>query len=117
VVIDHDLMVNYHGIANNGYGAALYSNAAGVNVTINPGRTVTMAKWASICNSSAPLTNSGATTLKLNVNGTLDFLPGAPSGHSGPQQTFPSNSGFMCFNTSGTRVDTFNVGTTGLINC
>lgn len=117
VVIDHDIMINYHGIANNGYGAALYSNAVGVNVTINPGMTVTMAKWASICNSSAPLTNSGATTLKLNVNGTLDFLPGAPTGHSGPQQTFPSNSGFMCFNTTGTRIDTLNVGTTGLINC
>ena len=117
VVIDHDITVHFHGVANNGYGAALYSNAAGVNVTVNAGRTLTMAKWASICNSSAPLTNSGSTSLKLNVNGTLNFLPGAPIGHSGPQQTFPSNSGFLCLNTTATKADTLNIGSTGIINC
>lgn len=117
VVIDHDLTVHYHGTSNNGYGAALYSNAFGVNVTINAGRTVTMAKWASICNSTAPLTNSGATSLKLNVNGVLNFLPGAPIGHSGAQQTFPSNSGFLCFNTTATRADTLSIGAAGVINC
>lgn len=117
VVIDHDITVHFHGIANNGYGAALYSNSAGVNVTLNAGRTLTMAKWASICNTTAPLTNSGSTTLKLNINGTLNFLPGAPIGHSGPQQTFPSNSGFLCLNTTSTRIDTLNIGATGVINC
>lgn len=117
VVIDHDITIHYHGIANNGYGAALYSNNNGVSVTINAGRTVTMAKWASICNSNAPLTNSTGTTFKLNVNGVLDFLPGAPIGHSGPQQTFPSNSGFLCLNTASTRADTLNIGAAGVINC
>ena len=116
VVIDHDITVHFHGASNNGYGAALYANATGVNVTINAGRTLTMAKWASICNSSAPLTNSGSTSLKLNVNGVLSFLPGAPIGHSGAQQTFPSNSGFLCLNTTSTKADTLNIGATGMVN-
>lgn len=117
VVIDHDITVHFHGASNNGYGAALYANATGVNVTINAGRTLTMAKWASICNSSGPLANSGSTSLKLNVNGVLNFLPGAPIGHSGAQQTFPSNSGFLCLNTTSTKADTLNIGATGMINC
>lgn len=117
VVIDHDITVHFHGASNNGYGAALYANATGVNVTINAGRTLTMAKWASICNSSAPLTNSGSTSLKLNVNGVLNFLAGAPISHSGPQQTFPSNSGFLCLNTTATKADTLNIGAAGVINC
>jgi hypothetical protein len=77
VIIDADMYINYHGSSNAGNASALYPMQTGSTLTINEGKTVTMDRWSSIYLNTSSTTLNGY-NFNLNINGTLNFLPGSP---------------------------------------
>ncbi len=119
VTIDHDITVHYHGTTNNGGVLSLFNNPlSNTNtLTINQGKTLTMAKWANIGNGTN-IYGYVPTPLKIIANGNLTFLPGAPNGHSGIQQGFSgfsSTSGFLSMNISTGTADSLKIGPNSIV--
>ncbi|UEG49902.1 hypothetical protein LK994_00255 [Ferruginibacter lapsinanis] len=110
LVINRDLKVRYHGSGNGGNASALYPTAANNTLTINAGKTLTIAKWASIYLNS----NSGnlvSQNYTMNINGTLTFEAGSPTDAN--DRTLLK--GYLMLNTVATFTAAINVGTTGTL--
>ena len=115
VVIDHDITAHYHGSGDAGNAFGVYPN--GVNnttLTINSGKTLTMAKWSCLGGSSSSH-SAPAFNFTLNVNGTLTFLKGKPN-TSTNGFAIGSNSGYLSLNAGSGNLFTLAVGSTGTIN-
>jgi len=128
VIIAENTTIHYHGTGSQGASGLLVGNSStsfsidNTSVTINPGVTVTMDKWASLgitSSSSTFLGVSGGTpyaeTFTLNVNGTLTFLKGWPYGATSTTQAF-TNSGYINFESSKVGGCTLNIGANGIVN-
>ena len=112
-VINHDLTLNYHGATNQGgHTAAFYPNAGdNLTVTINAGKTVTLAPWACFTTTSSS-NASGAYSMALNVNGALNL-----NNQPVPNDSVQTGPNSMIYGgVSSTHTFSINVGSGGVIN-
>ena len=110
VIVDNDITVNYHGSANGGNASALYPVQTGSTLTINAGKTITMARWAGI------YLNTGSGTLyaynfTMNVNGSLIFESGSPADANDKTLL----KGYLLCNATTGNTFTINVGSAGVM--
>ncbi len=123
-VIDRDITVHYHSGSNTGSACGILPNntSGALNVTnptltINAGKTVTMDKWSCVGPSSSPNTTTLAYSFTINVNGTLTFLRGRPTGNTNAYGLpSVSNNGYIALSSSVDNNVVLNVGATGTIN-
>ncbi len=113
VVINHDVIVNYHGSSNTGNASGYHSTVSGNTLTINGGSTLTFAPW------SCYLVNGSSNSIPafnqiINVNGTMTFAPGNPTGNTSAAAWTGHYTNYMALASSGTVA--LNIGSGGVLN-
>lgn len=111
LIIDNDITVHYHGSSNGGNASGLYPSVTGATLTINAGKTLTMARYSCIYSSTSSNTLQ-AFNFTINVNGTLTFTPGSPTDVN-DRTAFKS---YLAMNASAGYLFALNIGATGTAN-
>ena len=100
IIFDINAQINYAGSAGAG-STGLYANNLDYNVTINTGKTITMANSSYIAVHGSSGQTAGTSNMTINVNGTL---------------TASGSNSIINLNTAVGKTVTLNVGSTGTIN-
>jgi hypothetical protein len=111
LIIDNNVGVHYHGSSNGGNASGFYPTVNNVTVTINAGKTLTMARYSCIFSGTSSATLQ-AFNFTLNVNGTLTLTPGSPTDAS--DRTVLKS--YLAMNASTGYVFALNIGSTGTAN-
>lgn len=117
VIVDHDITLTYHGTSNQGgHTVACFPEVATSTITINAGKTLSFAPWASLGTTESTSTLHPARTFTVNVFGTINMLNSpAPNASNATNNSVNYRNSFIYGGTSGAGVFNLNIFNGGVV--